>query len=59
MAQTYDGAAVMWGAYKPIFERTTLKPVCAFLCTYMASACRAVSEAKEFFDMLESVYTFF
>lgn len=67
VAQTYDGAAVMSGAVGGVQAHFRKKhPEAVYVHCYahelnlvLCHTCRAISEAREFFEMLESVYSFF
>lgn len=67
VAQTYDGAAVMSGPTGGVQTRfRRLHPEAIYIHCYahelnlvLCHTCRAVSEAVELFDLLESVYSFF
>uniref|UniRef100_A0A8P4KMU2 Zinc finger MYM-type protein 1 n=1 Tax=Dicentrarchus labrax TaxID=13489 RepID=A0A8P4KMU2_DICLA len=56
VAQTYDGAAVMSGDHpEAIYVHCYAHELNLVLC----QTCKAVSEATEFFNMLESLHSFF
>ncbi|KAL7842621.1 hypothetical protein SRHO_G00243100 [Serrasalmus rhombeus] len=67
VAQTYDGAAVMSGAVGGVQAHFRKKhPEAVYVHCYahelnlvLCHTCRAISEAREFFEILESVYSFF
>uniref|UniRef100_A0A3Q2D0G0 HAT C-terminal dimerisation domain-containing protein n=1 Tax=Cyprinodon variegatus TaxID=28743 RepID=A0A3Q2D0G0_CYPVA len=67
VAQTYDGAAVMSGPTGGVQARfRVLHPEAIYIHCYahelnlvLCYTCRAVSDAVELFDLLESLYTFF
>ena len=67
VAQTYDGAAVMSWAVGGVQVHFRKKhPEVMYVHCYahelnllLCHSCRAASEAKEFFDTLENVYTLF
>ncbi|XP_076849685.1 zinc finger MYM-type protein 1 [Brachyhypopomus gauderio] len=67
VAQTYDGAAVMSGAVGDVQAHFRKKhPEAVYVHCYahelnlvLCHTCRAISEAREFFEILESVYSFF
>uniref|UniRef100_A0A3B1JVJ8 DUF4371 domain-containing protein n=1 Tax=Astyanax mexicanus TaxID=7994 RepID=A0A3B1JVJ8_ASTMX len=67
VAQTYDGAAVMSGAVGGVQVHFRKKhPEAVYVHCYahelnlvLCHTCRAISEAREFFEILESVYSFF
>jgi hypothetical protein len=67
VAQTYDGAAVMSGDVGDVQAHLKKKhPEAIYVHCYahelnlvLCHTCKAVSEATEFFNMLESLYSFF
>jgi hypothetical protein len=67
VAQTYDGAAVMSGAVRGVQARFRERhPEAVYLHCYahelnlvLCHACKAIPEATNFFDLLESLYSFF
>uniref|UniRef100_A0A667Y0C5 HAT C-terminal dimerisation domain-containing protein n=1 Tax=Myripristis murdjan TaxID=586833 RepID=A0A667Y0C5_9TELE len=67
VAQSYDGASVMSGAVRGVQVRFREKhPEALYIHCYahelnliLCSTCKAIPEARDFFDLLECLYSFF